>query len=116
MGDAEDFWPAIDDAEAPNSPVVLLRKQAQILADKTGHRLVGRVSTATMPPGGNLRAALGLEIFDPAFTHVFAIDVPSLDDYRYTLFAVTHGIEPYPVGYEDEARNSYVLIDVRAFT
>jgi len=48
MGDAEDFWPPMEDVEDAKSPVVLLRKQAEALTDKSGHRLRGRVSTATI--------------------------------------------------------------------
>jgi len=106
MGNAEDFWPPIDDAEDPNSPVVLLRKQAEALSTKTGYRLRGRVSTAARIRLSNeALEALGMNPYEPqddVFTHLFSIEVPALEDYRYTLFSISHGLEGYPVVYENE--------------
>lgn len=100
MGDAEDFWPSLDDVEDANSPVVILRKQAELLSDKTGHRLRGRIVTSTVPARSGARGVLGLDLFAPVFNHAFLIEVPALDDYSYTLFSVAHGLESYPVAYE----------------
>jgi hypothetical protein len=116
MGDAEDFWPAIEEAEDPNSPVVLLRKQAENLSAKSGRRLLGRVSTTAGTVDMNARLLLGLGPFENVFTHRFTIEVPALEDYSYALFAITHGIETYPVTYEDERGQWQALDDVNAFT
>jgi hypothetical protein len=83
MGDAEDFWPAIDNAEDPNSPVVVLRKQAEILTEKSGQRLRGGVSTQTVRLEAQARELLGIDD-NTAFTHVFKITVPSLEYYSST--------------------------------
>lgn len=32
---------------------------------------------------------------------MFSIEVPALDDYRYNLFSVSHGLEGYPVAHEE---------------
>jgi hypothetical protein len=115
MGDAEDFWPAIDDTEDLNSPVVLLRKQADILTTKSGHRLRGRVSTSTINVTGPAANALGAEHYSPAFAHTFYIEVPSLDDYSYSLFTILHGIDPYPVAHQD-TNNVQGFLDAGQFT
>ena len=117
MGDAEDFWPPIDDAEDVNSPVVLLRKQADALTEKSGRRLRGRVSTATIRLSYEALQALRLDDNTDTFTHVFSIEVPALDDYRYTLFSVSQGIEAYPVAYQqEEGREWRALSNVEEFT
>lgn len=119
MGDAEDFWPPIDDAEDLHSPVVLLRKQAEALSEKSGHRLLGRVSTVAIRLGNQALEALGIDPFGPnadTFTHVFSIEVPALNEYRYTLFSVSHGLETYPVVYEKEPREWQTLANAEVFT
>jgi|ERR1700694_1142674 len=119
MGDVEDFWPIIDNTENPNSPVVLLRKQAEKLTDNTGHRLRGRVSTSSIKLGFLAGLALGITDVRRApdtFTHEFSIEVPALNDYSYTLFAISHAIDGYPVIYEDENGTWQSLSDVKQFT
>lgn len=119
MGDTEDFWPAIENVEDAHSPVVLLRKQAEKLTDKSGRRLRGRVSTTTGRLGMDAMRALGKvdDIYSTDnFTHVFSIDVPSLEDYSYRLFTVSHGIDSYPVTYEDENHLWQALADEGKFT
>lgn len=81
--DEEDFWPAIEETTDVNAPIVLLRKQANILYEKTNYTLQGEVTTE---PGSS-----------GSFVHSFNIVVPALNGYRYELFTITHGIEPYPV-------------------
>ena len=115
MGDAEDFWPALDDVEDPNSPISILRKQAEILSDKSGHRLRGRIATATVSVSFVIRAVLQLDQFAPVFNHAFLIEVPVLDDYSYTLFNVSHSLDPYPVACEASDGGWLALKDAGAF-
>jgi len=117
MGDAEDFWPTLEETEDAGSPVVILRNQAEKLTEKYGRRLRGRVSTATGRLSQSALAALGIEqMFSPDnFTHTFAIEVPALDDYSFTLFAVSHSIAPYPVAYQNEDGEWHALADRQAF-
>jgi len=53
-----------------------------LLSKRTNHKLRGAVETT------NYRRRL---------VHTFCIVAPSLDDYRYELFMVSHGVMPYPV-------------------
>ena len=119
MGDAEDFWPPMEDAEDTNSPVVLLRKEAEALTDKSGHRLRGRVSTASVTLSHDAFGALGIDPYAgniDTFTHVFSIEIPALDDYRYNLLSVSHGLEGYPVVYQNEDHEWQRLANAEEFT
>jgi len=117
MVDAEDFWPEIESIEDPGSPVVLLRKQAEKLALKTGHRLRGQVSTSSGAFHFAAHVELGMPLDEEmGFTHSFRIEVPALDDYSYTLFTVSHGIESYPVIYQDDNQQWHALANSEALT
>lgn len=116
MGDAEDYWPAIENTEDPESPVVMLRKHAEKLSEKSARRLRGRVATSTGRLGPDALGALGKEnLFDQDnFTHVFYIDLPLLD-YSFQLFAVSHGIDYYPVIYYDDYHMVHPLANASEF-
>jgi hypothetical protein len=98
----DDFWPAIDEAEEITAPIVLLRKYAAPLWDKSGHLINAEVETRTGSEG--------------SFIHSFNLIVPALDGYTYELFEVRHGIEPYPVWYLDEDRQRSEFADEKQFT
>lgn len=81
-----DLWPAIEQSTVV-PPVAILREQAAALGKKTSHLLEGRVQTRTDEKG--------------VFTHSFYVMAPTLDNYSYRLFSITHGAEPYPVTVPD---------------
>jgi hypothetical protein len=81
MAARDDLWGAFT-PEALRAPVTILREQARLLGDKTQHLIEAEVNTSA---GGG------------EFRHHFDVIVPALDDYRYRLFAVWHGLEIYPV-------------------
>ena len=89
-GDEEDFWPRIEDVEDVTSPIVILRKHAAPLWDKSGHLINAEVQTRAGSDG--------------TFVHTFNLTVPALEGYTYELFEVRHGIESYPVWQLDEYR------------
>jgi len=64
------------------TPVAILRQQAALLGPKTSNLLGGAVDTVAR---------------GDKFIHRFYIVAPGLDDYRYMLFEVSHGMDPYPV-------------------
>jgi len=83
------LWPediAVTDAVAP---VSLLKEQASLLGDRTKNLVEGRVT-----PGVGKSVALMLE---GGFTYDFDIVAPALNNYRYRLFSVSHGVEFYPL-------------------
>lgn len=83
MGNAiPDLWPDIEQSKDV-LPVAILREQAAALGKRTGHLLEGRVNSRTDEDGN--------------FNHSFNVVAPTLDNYSYRLFSITHGAEPYPV-------------------
>jgi hypothetical protein len=81
MAARDDLWGAFT-PEALRTPVTILREQARLLGDKTQHLIEAEVSTS----------ARGRQ-----FRHHFDLVVPGLDDYRFRLFEIWHGLEIYPV-------------------
>jgi len=77
-----DLWPDIEQSNVV-PPLAILREQAAALGAKTGHLLEGRVQTRT-DEGGN-------------FVHSFYVVAPTLDNYTYRLFSISHGADPYPI-------------------
>ncbi len=77
-----DLWPEIEQSKVV-PPVAILREQAAALGEKTGHLLEGRVDTR-LDEGGKL-------------IHSFYLVAPTLDNYSYRLFSITHGAAIYPV-------------------
>ena len=81
--DKEDLWPESFGSLEIETPLEILRKQASLLSSKTGNLLVGNVGKTTTA-GGNFFLSLYLV-------------APALDNYRYKLLSVQHGINLYPV-------------------
>jgi hypothetical protein len=77
-----DLWPEIEQSKVV-PPVAILREQAAALGNRTGHLLEGRVSTRTDGDGN--------------FIHTFYVVAPTLDNYTYGLFSISHGADTYPV-------------------
>lgn len=87
------------------SPIEVLRAQTDYWGEATGGLIVGEVERTVTAPD---RVA-----------YWFSFVVPALDDYRYRLFLVEHGLEFYPVwissGRDDaqpvEVRDEEALFD-----
>jgi hypothetical protein len=80
----ESFWP--DDlfgAEAVTTPLAIMKEQASELSRRSRSRLRGEVVTS-VTDSNRIR-------------QTFYLMVPSLDNYRYELFEIEHGVLPYPV-------------------
>lgn len=85
MAAMTDLWGAIEPPGAVRTPVSILKEQATLLGKKTNQMLRGHVRT--WPD-------------EPYVHHAFNVRVPSLDDYSYELFVVSHpATELYPVTY-----------------
>lgn len=89
------LWPSDLVAPPTRPPLTILREQANLLGQQTQQIVEGEVRTT----------ALGAQS-DPVFRHEFILRAPALDDYRYTLFDVEHGIEFYPLTVMHPLRNN----------
>lgn len=84
------LWPNNISETNDVSPVSLLREQANLLGEKTKNLVVADVSRGSFD--------------NQNFVYHFYIVAPTLNNYRYRLFTVEHGIEMYPLTiYMDEA-------------
>jgi hypothetical protein len=81
--DKEDLWPDNFGSLDVETPLQILRKQASFVGTKTGNILEGSV-TKTVDEDGD-------------FVLHFYLVAPALDNYRYKLLTVWHGIGLYPV-------------------
>jgi len=97
MTTQQDLWGELSES-VERTPTSILREQASALAAKTNNLLSADVSVTTSWPRD--------------FSITFSIVAPSLDDYTYELFSVTHGVELYPVRVTDTAE---LLEDEKAF-
>jgi hypothetical protein len=82
----ENLWPEdITTSVDLNTPVELLQQQASYLGEMTKNELKGIV--------GNSDA-----LFDKGeFKYEFYINAPTLGNYSYKLFSISHDIDLYPV-------------------
>jgi hypothetical protein len=78
-----DLWPTEITVSGPVPPVAILRGQAAHLAEKTKGLVTADVRS--VPEGGD------------QFVYAFDLVAPALDDYRYMLFVIRHGVSLYPV-------------------
>ena len=81
---SDDLWPA-DIAAPPRDkpPLLILREQASLLAQKTGNLVDAEVTTSPEPDG-----SLALR---------FTLVAPALSGYRYVLFTAIQSAKLYPV-------------------
>jgi hypothetical protein len=79
---ARDFWGDLQQATDLRTPLAILREQASMLGPKTSNLVEARVVT---------------QVLGDRFVHHFELVVPPLDNYRYELFTIQHGIDLYPV-------------------
>lgn len=85
------LWPediAVTDAVAP---VSLLREQASLLGERTKNLVEGSVVTP-----GTVRGVDFLQQKD-RFSYGLDLVAPALNNYRYRLFSISHGVEFYPL-------------------
>ncbi len=79
----EDLWPEDFKIKEIETPVSILKRQASFLGEKTDNVVKADITTRYS----------GDEFF-----HSFYLVAPALDNYRYRVFTVTHGISLYPLG------------------
>ena len=85
MAAHDSFWGDLGE-EVVQTPVSIMREQAALLGQQTKNLVKARVVTRVSPidaPG--------------QFIHSFNLVVPTLDNYTYELFGVSHPVDLYPV-------------------
>ena len=79
-----DLWPADFGSLVKLTPEAILKVQATKLAERTGGSVVGEVKT---------------RIEDGTVYSNFNLVAPALNNYRYKLFYIAHGFNPYPLDF-----------------
>jgi len=95
---ARDLWPQDIDVESLIPPVVILREQASLLAERTRGLVRAEVESEEKPAAdveGYLADALRPES-RIEYTHTLVLVTPALQSYRYVLISVRHDFQPYP--------------------
>lgn len=95
------LWPediAVTDAVAP---VTLLKEQASLLGQKTKNLVEGRVAQGPGDPAGHNN-----------FAYYFDLVAPALNNYRYRMFSIWHGVEFYPLIISGSAAFNRVDLEV----
>lgn len=85
------LWPKDIGQTALRAPVMILREQAALLGEKTHNVVKAEVDTLGPYSEYNPHAE--------KFAHRFYLVAPTLDDYRYKLFEITHSVVLYPVDF-----------------
>ena len=80
----KNMWGDIPEVDSVRTPASMLREQAQILSKRTKGLLNGHVSR-------------NIEDITGKFLYTLAVRAPALDNYRYIVLEITHGLELYPV-------------------
>ncbi len=79
------LWPEDIAVTEQVSPVSILKEQGALLGQRTKNLVVGRVRGGPSEYGGD------------QFRYTFELVAPALDNYRYELFGISHGVEFYPL-------------------
>lgn len=80
------LWPEDIAVTGVVAPVTILKDQASVLGQRTKNLVEGRVKQGTGDPLGNNK-----------FSYDFDLVAPALNNYRYHLFSIWHGVEFYPL-------------------
>lgn len=93
-----DLWPE-DIAPIPElkGPAIILKEQASLLGKKTKNLVEAEVVQFEPSRPGPPMVQIELSMFETRFNYAFLIVAPLLNNYRYKLFTISHGIDAYPV-------------------
>jgi hypothetical protein len=94
MPEYEDLWGTIDMSSFENSPIELLKQQAQLITKKTSEILKGEIETTTD---------------EEVIYNTFYIIAPAIDNYRYALLKTASTSRPYPVFVYDNSQDSNAI-------
>ena len=79
----ENFWGDLSELEIVRTPKNILMEQANFLTNATGGLLIGQVDDE--------RTSV------PHFRYSLEVRVPGLNNYIFTILAIDHSLELYPV-------------------
>lgn len=79
------LWPDDIAVTEQVSPVSILKEQGALLGQRTKNLVEGRVRGGPSEYGTR------------EFHYSFELVAPALDNYRYELFSISHGVEFYPL-------------------
>lgn len=77
-----DLWPDDIGTATLQTPLAILKQEAALLGQKTGQLVTAEVVTQAQ---------------QDSFIHSFFLIAPALDNYRYQLFRIQHGVSFYPM-------------------
>jgi hypothetical protein len=98
-----DLWPMMTEtATTQNTPVSILRRQADLLQKKTDGMVEAYVKSRQLEIGEVLSAVIHLGLNrENAFAYSFYLVAPALENYQYLLFWMIQPIEMYPLLIKD---------------
>ena len=79
-------------------PVSILKEQAALLGQRTKNLVEGRVRSGSSVYVGS------------DFNYSFELVAPALDNYRYELLRISHGVEFYPLRLFSDPRESLSMV------
>jgi len=82
-----DLWAEDIGVTTVKTPVAILKEQASLLGNKTQNLVIGEVLSSSQDNNSK----------DARITHRFNVKAPVLGNYSYMLFAISHGIDIYPL-------------------
>jgi len=88
----QDLWPDNLEVVEAEAPVILLRRQAALLGQKTGNLVEAEVRQWDS-------LAVETTVTGYAFGHSLDLVAPALGDYRYQLLSIFNNIDLYPVAF-----------------
>jgi len=88
---SESLWGKLPTGENLRTPIFVLREQAEILTKATEGVLVGRVQSQQRT--------------EVSLLHQLQIVAPALNQYVYTVLAVSHSVMVYPASVTDLGKN-----------
>ena len=110
-----DLWPE-DIGPIPESkgPVIILREQASLLGKKTNNLVEAEVVQLepSRPEPPIVAVQIEPSMFETRFNYAFLIVAPPLNNYRYKLFTISHGIDAYPVTIKSINTHFVVFISI----
>jgi len=93
MNSQKSLWGDLSQPEIVRTPFTILKEQAAILSNATSGLLIGDVERFQNQSQENVV--------------VLRVIAPSLDNYHYSILAVTHDIKLYPLSLRNLAIDSY---------